>query len=281
VRAVTVQKDRLFRKGGGRRSPTKTQTKVGHYIRSTPVRRNNDLAFDATIRAAAPKQIRRSRSQVAIALEGEDIREKIRERRMGNLLAFVVDASGSMGDLLMKTAKGAIMSLLEDAYQKRDKVGLVAFRESSAEVLLPPTNSIELVKNLLEDLPTGGKTPLAHGLVSGYELIQTYLRKDDNVSPLLILISDCRPNVGLLHGRVSSSYYEAQGFGKIRKEIFRIAEGIRNDGRIHTLIIDVTERMNPNYMGRDLAEAMGAQYFRVHELKAKGIVRLIRHAMAF
>lgn len=279
VRPMVVQKDRLYRKGGGRRSMTKTATRMGHYVRSTPQRRNNDLAFDATIRAAAPKQVRRLKNGVAIAIDQEDIREKVRERRMGNLLVFAVDASGSMGDLLMKTAKGAIMSLLEDAYQKRDKVALVAFRETSAEVLLPPTNSTEMVKKLLEELPTGGKTPLAHGLLAGYDLIRNHLRKDDNISPLMILISDCRPNVGMLHGRVASNYYEATGFGKIRREIFRIAEGIRTEGRIHSLVIDVTERMNMNYMGRDIAEAMGAQYFRVHDLKSRGIVRLIKQAI--
>ncbi|MDP6561131.1 MAG: hypothetical protein QF619_13610, partial [Candidatus Binatia bacterium] len=80
-------------------------------------------------------------------------------------------------------------------------------------------------------------------------------------------------------GRVPSNYYEATGFGKIRREIFRIAEGIRNEWRIHSLVIDVTERMNMNYMGRDIAEAMGAQYFRVHDLKTGGIVQLVKQAI--
>ena len=110
-------------------------------------------------------------------------------RTTNSIGIFAVDASGSMGTKLMVETKGAIFSLLLDAYQKRDKVGFVAFREAQAEILLPPTDSIELAKKLLEDLPTGGKTPLAEGMLTSYEVIVQQLRKDPSLVPLLILVS--------------------------------------------------------------------------------------------
>jgi len=100
----------------------------------------------------------------------------------------------------MIAVKGAILSLLLDAYQKRDKVALVAFKEDRAETLLPPTNSIELAHRLLEELPTGGKTPLCHGISLGYQIIESHLRKDPDIYPLLVLISDGRTNVSYAGG---------------------------------------------------------------------------------
>jgi magnesium chelatase subunit D len=117
-------------------------------------RRNDDLAFDATIRAAAPHQKTREKRGVAITIEESDIREKVREMKVGSLLLFVVDASGSMGTRLMTETKAAMISLLLDAYQRRDKVALVTFKGDSAEVLLPPTNSIDPA---VPNLPAGGK----------------------------------------------------------------------------------------------------------------------------
>lgn len=276
VRPLILKKDQYYRIGSGRRTPTKTLAKSGRYIRSTSERRNDDLALDATIRAASPYQTRRAKRGVAIAIEDEDIREKVRERKTGNLLVFVVDASGSMGEKLMTESKGAIMSLLFDAYQKRDKVSLVAFRETSADVLLPPTDSIELAKKLLEDLPTGGRTPLGQGLICGYQVIKNYLRKDRKATPLLILISDGRANVGLLEGKCPLNYYALWGFAKIMQEILNISRHIRIDEQIKSLVIDVSEGWSPNRSVRDIAEVMGAQYTRVQHLKATGIIEVVK-----
>ena len=276
VRPLILKKDQYYRIGAGRRTPSKTLAKSGRYIRSTSERRNDDVALDATIRAASPYQTRRVKRGVAIAIEEKDIREKVRERKTGNLLVFVVDASGSMGEKLMTESKGAIMSLLFDAYQKRDKVSLVAFRETSADVLLPPTDSIELAKKLLEDLPTGGRTPLGQGLICGYQVIKNYLRKDRKSSPLLILISDGRANVGLLEGKCALNYYALWGFAKIMQEILNIARHIRTGEQIKSLVIDVSEGWSPNRSVRSIAEAMGAQYTRVHNLKATGIIEVVK-----
>jgi len=277
VKPLLLKRDNYYRMSSGRRTPTRTLAKSGRYVRSTTQRRNNDLALDATIRAASPYQITRPKHGVAIAIEESDIREKIRERKTGNLLVFVVDASGSMGEKLMIESKGAIMSLLFDAYQKRDKVSLVAFRETTADVLLPPTDSIELAKKLLEDLPTGGRTPLAQGLICGYQVIKNYLRKDKKASPLLILVSDGRANVGLLEGKCPPNYYALWGFAKIKQEIINIAHHIRADEKIKSLVIDVSEGWGPNRNIKDIAEAMGAQYTRVQNLKATGIVEVVKN----
>lgn len=239
------------------------------------MRRNNDLAFDATIRAAAPHQPMRPRRGVSIVIEEGDIREKIRERKIGNLLVFAVDASGSMGTKLMVETKGAIFSLLLDAYQKRDKVGFVAFRETQAEVLLPPTDSIDLAKKLLENLPTGGKTPLAEGMLTSYEVIVQQLRKDPFLLPLLILVSDCRANVPLSESRKLRASPLGKGFAYVVNESLEIADQIRKDGRIRTLLIDVNEELTSAQLSLRLAQAMGAQYFRLDDLRAPGILEAV------
>lgn len=171
---------------------------------STMQRKTNDLAMDATLWAAAPYQQRRKREDVAISIEESDIREKIREERVGNFIVFVVDASGSMGaGKRMVETKGAILSLLLDTYQKRDRVALAVFKGEGAEVVLPPTSRIELAHKLLEELPTGGKTPLSHGISLGYQTIRSYFRKHSNIYPLLITISDGKANVSQYGGKLS------------------------------------------------------------------------------
>lgn len=276
VRPLRIERDKLLRRAGGRRSPTYTLRKSGRYVRSTSVRRNNDLALDATIRAAAPHQVRRERDGLAIRIVSEDVREKVRERRMGSLLLFVVDASGSMGNALMTETKGAVLSLLLDAYEKRDKVGLVAFRETSAEVLLPPTNSTELAHKLLEDLPTGGKTPLIHGLVTGYQTIRNHLRRDRTASPLMILISDYRPNVALHESPYADYLFDERAYPRLIKEIYDMADYIQGDPQVRSLIIDVNETQDHLSHGRGLAARLGAPYFRIQDLKAGGIIQLVR-----
>ncbi|NQU06967.1 MAG: AAA family ATPase, partial [Candidatus Abyssubacteria bacterium] len=128
VPPLLLDRDRAARKKTGRRMPTRTLRKTGRYVRATSERRNDDLAFDATIRAAAPYQKSRPKRDVAIAIEEADIREKVREMKAGCLMLFVVDASGSMGTRLMTETKTAMISLLLDAYQKRDKVALLTFK---------------------------------------------------------------------------------------------------------------------------------------------------------
>ncbi|MEW6183931.1 MAG: VWA domain-containing protein, partial [Bacillota bacterium] len=265
VKRLDHGRDRLLRKGSGRRSRTRTATRAGRYVRATQQRGRIDLAFDATLRAAAPHQQRRAKNGLAIAVETGDIREKVREKRIGNLLLFVVDASGSMGaEQRMTAAKGAVLSLLLDAYQKRDRVGMIAFKGEDAAVLLPPTNSVELAHQRLAELPTGGRTPLAAGLYKAYETARAHLFKDPNLSPLLIVISDGRGNVGLADG-------------KPLEEAWRVAALIRDEERIKSLVVDVEREGFLRFgLARRLAEALDAVYYRIEDLKADVLVEAVR-----
>lgn len=280
VPPVLLDRDRLLRKKTGRRMPTRTLRKTGRYVRSTAERRNNDMAFDATIRAAAPHQRKRARRDVAIAIEESDLREKVREMKAGSLMLFVVDASGSMGTRLMTETKAAMISLLLDAYQKRDKVALVTFKGESAEVLLPPTNSVDLAKKLLEDLPAGGKTPLGHGLLKAHELLLNHLRRDSQTTPLMVLISDGEANVGVRRGKS----YEGPGYSALLEELFAIAKMIREETRIKTLVIDTEERRfsvfrnatsSPS-MAQRIARAMDAPYCKIEDFRAGGVIRAVK-----
>lgn len=269
VRRIALRRDRILRKGSGRRSRTRTASRSGRYVRSTMHRRHNDLALDATLRAAAPYQVHREKNGLAVAIEPSDIREKVREKRIGNFLLFVVDASGSMGaQQRMVETKGAILSLLLDAYQKRDKIGMIAFRGHSAEVLLPPTNSVEMGHRLLKELPTGGRTPLSAGLLKAYEVAKSHLRKEPHISPLIILISDGRANVSM-------------GEDKPLAEALRVAELIRDEERIKSIVVDVEkEGFFAFGMARRLAFALGADYYKIDDLKAEALVQAVREIIS-
>lgn len=273
VRPLTAPKDRLFRRGSGRRSRTRTGQKQGRYVKSTQQGDGRDVALDATLRAAAPHQIKRrtalcNASPLAVYLSPADVRHKVREKRVGNVLVFVVDASGSMGAHgRMAATKGALMSLLVDAYQKRDRVALITFRKNEAELKLPPTSSVELGARFLRDLPVGGRTPLSAALVKAYELTRTVLLRDPTAKPLLILVTDGKANVAL-------------GNRKPVEEALLIAERLVADGRIHPIVVD-TEKMGIVQFGlaKKLAAVMNAAYFRIEDLKADTLVRIVKEVM--
>lgn len=155
---IEPSKDRKPKKGSGKRSLTMTDLMQGRYVRAEiPRAKTSDIAFDATLRAAAPYQRARPSNGCAVVIRKEDLRSKVREKRTGNIFLFVVDASGSMGAReRMKTVKGVIFKILLDAYQKRDRVGMVAFRKKQAEVLLPVTRSVDFAQKKLASMPTGG-----------------------------------------------------------------------------------------------------------------------------
>ncbi|HEY7919709.1 MAG TPA: VWA domain-containing protein, partial [Streptosporangiaceae bacterium] len=166
-----------------------------------PVRQ---VHLTATLTAAAPYQVQRGRTGPGgLRLRREDLRETRREGREGNLILFLVDASGSMAARArMGAVKGAVLSLLLDAYQRRDKVGLITFRGSAARVLLPPTSSVEAAAARLAELPTGGRTPLAAGLLRAHEVLRTERLRDLDRRPLLVVVTD---------GRATSSGATASG----------------------------------------------------------------------
>ena len=266
VQKIVSPRDRISRRGSGRRSRTRVSLKQGRYIKSTPGNKNNDIALDATLRAAAPHQLARKKGDgPAVVLKKEDIREKVREKRIGNFLLFAVDASGSMGARgRMAASKGAIMSLLLDAYQKRDKVGMVSFRKNEAFVNLPPTSSVELAGKLLAEMPVGGRTPLSAGLVSAHEQVRNYLLRDPSARPIVIIITDGKSNA-------------AMGDQKPVEEAFDFAVKMAADQRVVYIVVDTEEQglVNFGLAGR-LAEALEARYFKIAELKADQLVNIIK-----
>ncbi|WP_330295743.1 putative cobaltochelatase [Streptomyces sp. NBC_00503] len=151
------------------------------------------LHLAATIQAAAPHQRARGRAGRGLVIRKDDLRQATREGREGNLVLFVVDASGSMAARQrMSAVKGAVLSLLLDAYQRRDKVGLITFRGSTAELALPPTSSVDSAAARLEKLPTGGRTPLAAGLLKAREVLRIERLRDPSRRPLLVVVTDGR-----------------------------------------------------------------------------------------
>ncbi|AZP16841.1 putative cobaltochelatase [Streptomyces aquilus] len=180
----------------GRRSRARTE-----HGRTTGARRPRGalakLHLAATVQAAAPHQRARGRSGPGLVLRRDDLRQATREGREGNLVLFVVDASGSMAARQrMGAVKGAVLSLLLDAYQRRDKVGLVTFRGTASEVALPPTSSVDAAAARLESLPTGGRTPLAAGLLKAHEVLRVERLRDPARRALVVVVTDGRATGG-------------------------------------------------------------------------------------
>ncbi|CAL9581259.1 putative cobaltochelatase [Streptomyces sp. enrichment culture] len=180
----------------GRRSRARTE-----HGRTTGARRPRGaltkLHLAATVQAAAPHQRARGRSGHGLVVRRDDLRQAAREGREGNLVLFVVDASGSMAARQrMGAVKGAVLSLLLDAYQRRDKVGLVTFRGPAADVALPPTSSVDAAAARLESLPTGGRTPLAAGLLKAYDVLRVERLRDPARRALVVVVTDGRATGG-------------------------------------------------------------------------------------
>ncbi len=280
VKKFTSPKDRIYRRGSGKRSRSRTAAKQGRYVRSTIPRGSNDIAFDATLRAAAPFQIQRKNgSDLAVILKDHDIREKIREKRIGNFLLFLVDASASMGARgRMAASKGAVMSLLLDAYQKRDKVAMVTFRKEEAFVNLPPTSSVELAGKLLEEMPVGGKTPLSSGLVKGFEVLRNHLLREPESRPIAIIITDGRGNVSLEN---NGSGNGATGKPKPFQEAQKLAEKMALEHRIQFVVVDSESRGAVSFgLAAKLAANLNAEYFKIEDLKVNQLVDIAKGGLS-
>lgn len=251
------------RKGkSGRRAIVQLDVPTGRPWRTSLPRsgRRIDLAFAATLRAAAPYQRQRHGEQ-AVVIHAEDLRVWIRARRASANILFLVDASGSMdAKERMKMVKGAVLALLREAYQKRDRVGLIAFRRTSAERLLPMTRSVELAEKALRSLPTGGKTPLAEGLAAALKMMDELARKE-GAETVLVLVTDGRTNVSAA--------------GKAKEEALRAAEEIaRRDA--HCIVLD-TEKSFPKVgLAPEIAQRMNAGYATLERLCAEGVLEVVR-----
>lgn len=264
IRLPGEVRDRMARKGSGRRRRTNSCSGKGRYAGFTlqPGQNKNDVALDATLRAAAPYQNGREKNGCALAIEDGDFRYKRRESHVGATIVFVVDASGSMGAAKrMKETKEAVLSMLMDSYQKRDKIGLIAFRQKKAEVLLGITSSVDLAQKELQALPTGGRTPLADGLYRAWELLQARKRKDPEMLPMIVLVTD---------GRANASLWSDDPVADALKAANLIA-----GEKIPAIVVDTENDFLSFHLAEKIAGAMNADYYKVEDLKSVQLTGIV------
>jgi Mg-chelatase subunit ChlD len=200
---------------------------------------------------------------MAYALHKTDLQRKVRVRRAANLILFVVDASWSMAvSERMNATKGAILSLLTDAYQRRDRVGLIVFQKDRAQVVLPPTNSVTLAKTALANIPVGGKTPLSAGLLLAYEVIRREMNLHPDIVPLMILLTDGA-------GNVSMSDLPPQ------EEAHRIADQIKHEN-IKTVTINMEHVAFDQGLAVRLANRLGGPCYTLGQLRAETLLETVR-----
>ncbi len=268
-RKLDTNLDKLSRRNAGRRSRTRTDRKRGRYIQARPAAgKTDDLAFDATLRAAAPYQKERSelRKRVAFAIRPSDFQRKVRVKKTANLVLFVVDASWSMAVAeRMSATKGAILSLLTDAYQRRDRVGLVVFQKDRATLVLPPTNSVQLAERALADIPVGGKTPLSAGLFLTYQVLQREKILHPDIVPLVILLTDGAGNVSM-------------GGMPPQDEAHLLADQIADD-KFRSLVINMEHAAFDQGLAQALAEHLKSPCYTINDLKAETLYRTVRVEM--
>ncbi|MBO8188358.1 putative cobaltochelatase [Streptomyces spirodelae] len=258
-RARTLTVPGLGEGAAGRRSRARTA-----HGRTTGARRPQGalgkLHLAATVQAAAPYQHARGRRGSGLLVRRDDLREAVREGREGNLVLFVVDASGSMAARQrMSAVKGAVLSLLLDAYQRRDKVGMVTFRRGEAEVALPPTSSVDAAAARLESLPTGGRTPLAAGLLRAREVLRVERLRDPARRPLLVTVTDGRATGGpepLVRSRQAARLLAADGTASV--------------------VVDCEAGHVRLGLARELAAQLGGRAVTLDELRADAVTELVR-----
>ncbi|MEO1669025.1 MAG: VWA domain-containing protein [Chloroflexota bacterium] len=250
--------------GSGRRNPVQG-VKRGHYTRSRQADRPDDLALDATLRAAAPNG---TDSRGKPIVHPENLHNKVRTGTADTLILFVVDASGSMAARArMEAVKGAVLALLTDAYQQRDRVGVIAFRGTDAELILAPTRSVELAEKQLQQLPAGGRTPLAHGLLLAHETLHRIRRDHPEQAVMLVLLSDGKANVPL----PASSGDPWEQTQSAAAELAKLA--------VPALLLDTETGYVQVGRGRELAEALGADYMPLDDLSADHLIHTIRERL--
>lgn len=245
----------------GRRSRSRTSS--GATVRADTAR-GHGLHVVGTLSAAAPRQHDRGRSGPGMLLRQEDVRLAVRSGREGNLVVFVVDASGSMAARTrMSAVTGAVISLLRDAYQRRDKVGVIAFRGDSSELVLPATSSVEVAATRLGRMRTGGRTPLADALLRTRRLLASERVRDPSRRPLVVLLTD---------GRATSGEDPVA-------EAVRAGKGVASDG-VASVVVDCES--GPVRLGTagTVAAALRAPCLRLDELSSESVSGVVRTARA-
>ena len=227
-----------------------------------------DVAVVATVQvAAARRALDRDRDRNGDPdrrspglVEADDLRQAVREARTANLVVLCVDASGSMGaEDRMEAAKGAVLSLLVDAYQRRDRVALVTFAGEEARVVLRPTGSVEVARARLAELPTGGRTPLAAGLRTALDVARSAVRVDPARRPILVVVTDGRATAG----------------GPEPGTAARAAAADIARAGFQALVVDAEDADVRLGLARSLAETMGARYVALPELAGDALARVV------
>jgi magnesium chelatase subunit D len=244
----------------GRRS--RAYTDGGHTVGARPPQSVlRDLHLIATLMVSAPHQVRRGRTGPGVVLDRADLRERRREGRESNLVLFLVDASGSMAARRrMEAVKGAVLSLLLDAYQRRDKVGLVCFRGADAQLLLPPTSSVDAAARRLATMPTGGQTPLTAGLTEAHATLRRERLRDPQRRPLLVVVTDGRHTAG----------------GDPQAAALRL----RHDG-VASVVVDCESGPVRLRLAGALAQALGAEYLSLDDLGDLSVAALAGSVRAY
>jgi magnesium chelatase subunit D len=243
----------------GRRSRARNRT-------GTPISATDDALTGhgvhvfGTLLAAADRNPRAGRLKVAPG----DVRHAIREGREGNLVIFVVDASGSMAARdRMSAVSGATLSLLRDAYQRRDKVAVITFRGADAQLLLPPTSSVHIASRRLARFDTGGKTPLAQGLLAARDVVLREKARDRARRPLVVVLTDGRATGGpdpLGRARTAAAMLVAEGAAAV--------------------VVDCETGYVRLGLAGQLAGQLGAQAVQLAQLRADNLTRLVRSTEA-
>ncbi len=258
--------EKLDRGSSGRRSSSRIEDSSGKCIGyRIPKGKVSDIALCASIRAAAPYQVLRDHSDLAIVLKKEDLREKVREKRQGNDILFLVDGSGSIGaQKRMVAVKGAILSMLKDAYQKRDRIGMGVFRIDRCEEVLPLTKSILKAYHVLQEIPTGGRTPLTQGLIKGHDILKDSAK--GGFHPVMVILSDGRCNVSCTPGMSPVD------------EMLGTARSLSRTG-IRFIVIDTEAGRLRFGLALDLCRELDGTYLKLEDLNAEYIERSVRMAI--